>query len=183
MYHIPPSMTPDADALSVAATILSSGRSSRLYENVVRQKQLSSSVMASAGESRGPGLFRLGGMANPGKPIADLEQAIYAEVERLKTGPIEAWEIEKARNSAKRSLVASLTSSLSKAVMLSQLAVYYDDPNLINTRYERLSAITAADVQRVANQYFTPQNRTVVITNPKPATPAPGPGAAKGGLR
>jgi predicted Zn-dependent peptidase len=182
VYHIPPSMTPDADALSVAATILSGGRSSRLYENVVRQKQLSSGVMASAGESRGPGLFRLGGMANPGKPIADLEQAIYAEVERLKSGPIEAWEIEKARNSAKRSLVASLTSSLSKAVMLSQLAVYYDDPNLINTRYERLSAITAADVQRVANQYFTPQNRTVVITNPKPATPAPGPGAPKGGL-
>ena len=182
-YHVPPSMTPDADALSVAATILSGGRSSRLYENIVRQKQLSSSVMASAGESRGPGLFRLGGMANPGKPVADLEQAIYAEIERLKAGPIEAWEIEKARNSAKRSLVATLTSSLSRAVMLSQLAVYYDDPNLINTRYERLSAITAADVQRVANQYFTPQNRTVVITNPKAPAPAPAAGAPKGGLR
>ena len=58
--------------------------------------------------------------------------------------------------------------------MLSQLAVYYNDPGLINTRYERLSAITAADVQRVAKQYFTPQNRTVVITNPKPAAPHPG---------
>jgi predicted Zn-dependent peptidase len=137
--------------------------------------------MASAGESRGPGLFRLGGMANPGRAIADLEQAIYAEIERLKAGPIEAWEIEKARNSAKRGFVGSLTSSLSRAVMLSQLAVYYDDPNLINTRYERLSAITAADVQRVANQYFTPQSRTVVITNPK--APAPAAGAPKGGLR
>jgi predicted Zn-dependent peptidase len=183
VYHIPPSMTPDADALSVAATILSGGRSSRLYEAVVRQKQLSSSVMASAGESRGPGLFRFAGMANPGKPVADLEQAIYDEVERLKAGPIEAWEIEKARNIAKRSLVSSLTSSLSRAVMLSQLAVYYDDPNLINTRYERLSAVTAADVQRVAKQYFTPENRTVVVTNPKPAAPAPGAGAPKGGLR
>jgi zinc protease len=169
--------------LSVAATILSGGRSSRLYENVVRQKQLSSSVMASAGESRGPGLFRLAGMANPGKPVAELEQAIDAEVERLKAGPIEPWEIEKARNIAKRSLVASLTSSLSRAVMLSQLAVYYNDPNLINTRYERLSAITAADVQRVAAKYFTPQNRTVVITTPKAAAPAPGSGVAKGGLR
>ncbi len=182
VYHVPPSMTPDADALSVAATILSGGRSSRFYESIVRQKQLSSNVGASAGESRGPGLFQVRGMANPGKSIADLEQAIYAEVERLKAGPIEPWEIEKARNAAKRSFVSSLTSTLSRAVMLSQLAVYYNDPNLINTRYERLSSITAADVQRVATQYLTPQNRTVVVTNPKPAAPAPGPGAGKGGL-
>jgi len=168
--------------LSVAAGILSSGRSSRFYDAIVRQKQLTSSAFASAGESRGPGLFRLSGTANPGKTIPELEQALYDELERLKAGPIEAWEIEKARNIAKRSLVSSLTSSLSRAVMLSQLAVYYNDPNLINTRYERLSAITAADVQRVAKQYLTPQNRTVVITNPKPAAPAPGAGAGKGGL-
>jgi predicted Zn-dependent peptidase len=183
VYHIPQSLTPDADALSVAGTSLSSGRSSRLYENVVRQKQLSSSVFASAGESRGPGLFRVGGMVMPGKSVADLEAAIGEEIERLKNGPIEAWEIEKARNAARRSFLGGLTSSLSRAVMLSQLAVYYNDPGLINTRYERLSSITAADVQRVAKQYLTPQNRTVVITNPKPATPAPQPGAPKGGLR
>jgi len=182
VYHIPQSLTPDADALSVAGTILSSGRSSRLYENIVRQKQLSSSVFASAGESRGPGLFRVGGMVMPGKSVADLEQAIAEEVERLKAGPIEAWEIEKARNAARRGFLSSLTSSLSRAVMLSQLAVYYNDPGLINTRYERLSSITAADVQRVAKQYLTPQNRTVVITNPKPAAPAPQPGGPKGGL-
>jgi len=182
VYHIPQSLTPDADALSVAGTILSSGRSSRLYENIVWQKQLSSSVFASAGESRGPGLFRISGMVMPGKSIADLEQAIVEEVERLKAGPIEAWEIEKAQNAARRSFLAGLTSSLSRAVMLSQLAVYYNDPGLINTRYERLSSITAADVQRVAKQYLTPQNRTVVITNPKPAAPAPQPGGPKGGL-
>ena len=66
--------------------------------------------------------------------------------------------------------------------MLSQLAVFYNDPGLINTRYERLSSITAADVQRVAKQYLTPQNRTVVVTNPKPAAPAPQPGSQTGGL-
>jgi len=166
----------------VLATVLSSGRSSRFYENIVRQKQLSSGVMASAGETRGPGLFRSGGLVMPGKSIADLEQAIYAEVERVKTGPIENWEIEKARNIARRGFVSTLGSSLSRAIMLSQLAVFYNDPNLINTRWERLSSITAADVQRVAKQYLTPENRTVVITNPKPpAAPTPG-GEPKGGL-
>ena len=182
VYHIPQSLTPDADALSVLATVLSSGRSSRFYENIVRQKQLSSGVMASAGETRGPGLFRSGGLVMPGKSIADLEQAIYAEVERVKTGPIENWEIEKARNIARRGFVSTLGSSLSRAIMLSQLAVFYNDPDLINTRWERLSSITAADVQRVAKQYLTPENRTVVITNPKPpAAPTPG-GEPKGGL-
>ena len=182
VYHIPQSLTSDADALSVAGTILSSGRSSRLYENIVRQKQLSSSVSASAGESRGLGLFSIRGMVMPGKSVADLEQAIAEEVERLKTGPIEAWEIEKARNAARRSFLGSLTSSLQRAVMLSQLAVFYNDPGLINTRYERISSITEADVQRVATQYLTSQNRTVVITTPKPAAPAPQPGGQKGGL-
>jgi zinc protease len=181
VYHVPQSLTPDADALSVLGTVLSSGRSSRFYENIVRQKQLSSSVMASAGETRGPGLFRVGGLVMPGKSIADLEQAIYAEVERVKTGPIENWEIDKARNIARRGFVSTLGSSLSRAVMLSQLAVFYNDPNLINTRWERLSSITAADVQRVAKQYLTPENRSVVITNPKPAAPTPG-SEQKGGL-
>jgi predicted Zn-dependent peptidase len=176
VYHVPPAMTPDADALGVLGTVLSSGRSSRLYDTIVRQKQLSSGVSAAAPETRGPGLFRISGMVMPGKSVADLEKAMYEEVEKVKTGPIESWEIDKARNNALRGFVGTLTSSLSRAMLLSQLAVYYDDPGLINTRYQRLSSITAADVQRVAKQYLTPENRTVVITNPKPATPA-GPGA------
>ena len=57
------------------------------------------------GRAAGPGCSGVGGMANPGKAVADLEQAIYDEVERLKSGPIEAWEIEKARNSAMRGFV------------------------------------------------------------------------------
>jgi zinc protease len=183
VYHVPQSLTPDADALSVLGSILSSGRSSRFYEDLVRQKQLSSSVFASAGESRGPGLFRIGGLVMPGKSVAELEQAIYANLDKVKAGPIENWEIEKARNVARRGFVSTLGSSLSRAIMLSQLAVFYNDPNLINTRYERLSAITAADVQRVAKQYLTVENRTVVITNPKPVKPgAPGNGP-EGGLR
>jgi len=181
VYHIPQSLTPDADALSVLSTVLSSGRSSRFYENVVRQKQLSSNVGAGAGESRGPGLFRVAALVNPGKSVADLEKAIYEEIERVKTGPIESWEIDKARNTAQRNFITSLGSSLNRAVMLSQLAVFYNDPGLLNTRWQRLSAITAADVQRVARQYLTPENRTVVITNPKPAAPTTPADHEKGG--
>jgi predicted Zn-dependent peptidase len=91
--------------------------------------------------------------------------------------------MEKARNIARRSFVTTLGSSLQRAVMLSQLAVFYDDPNLINTRWERTAAVTAADVQRVAQKYLTVDNRSVVITNPKPATPGAPAARPEGGLR
>jgi predicted Zn-dependent peptidase len=174
-YKIPPSSSPDNDAIGVLATILSGGRSARFYESIVRQKQLSSGVSAFAGESRGPGLFKVIGTVLPGKTLTDLEAAIDAEIERLKTGPIADWEMEKARTSARRTFVSSLGSSLNKAIQLSQDALFYNQPGRINTREERIAKVTAADVQRVARQYLVKTGRTVVLTVPK----AP---AATGGL-
>lgn len=174
-YKVPPSSSPDADAIDVLATILSGGRSSRFFESIVRQKQLSSAVSAFSGESRGPGLFRVNGTTLPGKTLAELEAAIDAEIERLKTELVAGWEIEKARTSARRAFVNSIASSLSKAIQLSQDALYYDQPNRINTREERIAKVTAADVQRVARQYLVKTGRTVVLTVPKAA-------ASKGGL-
>jgi len=169
VFKVPPSMTADDDALNVLATVLGGGRSSRLYEQVVRQRQLASNISAFRGESMGPGLFRIIGTAAPGKSIADVEAAIHGEIERVSTASVADWEIRKARATARRSLVAGLQSSLQRAIQLSQYAAFYDNPGLINTRAARLDAVTAADVQRVARQYLTIENRTVVTTNPKPA--------------
>ena len=176
VYKIPPAMTPDEDALSVLGTVLGGGRSSRLYEQIVRQKQLASNASAFAGTSRGPGLFRINAMAAPGKSVAEIESAIDEEIERVKKGPIAAWEMEKARTSARSNFVSSVQSTLSRAVLLSQYALFHNEPGLINTRAEKIAAVTAEDVQRVARQYLTRENRSVVITNPKP------PAATKGGL-
>jgi predicted Zn-dependent peptidase len=174
-YKVPASMTADDDALGVLSTILAGGRSSRMYETIVRQRQLSPGVNAFKGESRGPGLLRVIATLSPGQDIAALEAAIDAEMEKVKAGPIADWEMEKARSSARRTLVASLQSSLQRAILLSQYALFYNDPGLINTRADRIAAVTAADVQRVARQYLTKENRTVVVTNPKA-------GAGRGGL-
>jgi len=169
-FKIPPAMSPDEDALSVLGTVLAGGRSSRLYEQVVRQKQLAPGISAFAGTSRGPGLFRVIATASPGKSVADIEAAIDAELEKIKTGSIADWEMQKARTSARSSFVSSLQSTLSRAVLLAQYAIFYDNPGLINTRAEKIAAVTAADVQRVARTYLTRENRTVVITNPKPSS-------------
>jgi len=168
-YHRPDSGAPDDDALSVLATVLAGGRSSRFYRAIVREKQLAPNVSASSGGGRGPGLFRISATVVPGKTLEALEAAIEEEVEKVKAGPIADWEIEKARSDAKRAVVAVLTSSLQRAIRLGEDALFYDDPGRINTRLDRLAKVTAADVQRVARQYLTRENRTVVLTVPKAA--------------
>jgi predicted Zn-dependent peptidase len=176
VYKIPPAMSPDEDALSVLSTVLGGGRSSRLYEQVVRQKELAANTSVFAATSRGTGLLRVNAMAAPGKALAELERAIDGEIERVKSGPIATWEMEKARTTARSSFVSNVQSTLSRAILLSEYALFHDDPNLINTRAEKIAAVTAEDVQRVARKYLTAENRTVVITSPKPAA------AGKGGL-
>jgi zinc protease len=173
-YKVPDSADPDSEALGVLATILSSGRSSRFYQSIVRQKQLSTGVSVFSEESRGPGLFRVSGTVLPGKTLADLEAAIDAEIERVKTEPLADWEIEKARTGARRSFVNTLGSSLGKAIQLSQDALFYDQPDRINTREERMAKVTAAEVQRVARKYLVKTGRTVVLTVPKAAAPKGG---------
>jgi zinc protease len=180
-YHIPGGLSPDMDALNALASILGTGRSSRMYDSLVRQQQLAVQVYTGASGSRGPTLFYLEAVAAPGKPVPDVEAAMYAEVEKIKAGPIQDWELEKARNGAKRGLVGALRNSLQRAILLGRYSVFYNDPGVINTRYERIAAITAADVQRVAKQYLVPANRSVVITMPKAAPPAAPAGQAAPG--
>jgi len=167
-YHVPSSSSPDYDALSVLSTILSSGRSSRLYESIVRQQQLAVNAFAGVAESRGPGLFTVTATPTPGKSVSDLEAAIDAEFEKVKSGPIADWELEKARVAARRSYVASQGSSLQRAIAMSQNAMFYNDPDLLAKRQARIEKVTAADVQRVAKLYLVKTNRTVVTTLPKP---------------
>jgi predicted Zn-dependent peptidase len=176
VYKIPPANAPDQPALDVLSTVLSGGRSSRFYESIVRQKQLASGgVGAGPDGARGPGLFAVIATAAPGKPIADLEAAIEAEIERIKTDPIEDWEMQKARTAARSALVSSLGSSLSRAILLGEYALFDNNPDRINTRAEEIAKVTAADVQRVAREYLVKTGRTVVITVPKspPTASAP----------
>jgi zinc protease len=165
-YRVPSSLSPDDDAVDVLGEILASGRSARLYEHLVREKQLAVTVRAFAPNSRGPRLFGIEATPAPGASLDQLEQAIYSEVEGVKAGPIADTEIEKARNLAQRQFVRNLDTSLARARNLAEYALFFGDPGRINTRWDRLARLSAADVQRVAKQYLTADNRSVVITHP-----------------
>ena len=82
--------------------------------------------------------------------------------------------MEKARNGARSSVIAGLGSSLQRAVQLGENALFYDKPEMINTRADDIAKVTAADVQRVARKYLVKTGRTVVHTVPKPAAPKGG---------
>lgn len=168
-YRIPSSLSADDDAIEVLTRVLSGGRSSRFYEHIVRRKQLAVSVGAFAPFSRGPRLLRIVATPLSGTALDALEAAIEEELARVMAGPIADWEIEKARNAARRQLVTDLGNSQSRATRLAEYALAYDDPGRVNLLYERLSNVGVADVQRVAREYFKPTNRSVVTTRPKPS--------------
>ena len=176
-YRIPSTLSPDDDTIDVLTEILAGGRSGRFFEHIVRQQQRAVSVRAFAPNSRGPRLFAIEATPSPGTTVEALEQAIYSEIDGVKAGPIAEPEIEKARNMARRQFMGSVATSLALARSLAEYTLFFGEPGRINTRWDRLAKFSAADVQRVAKQYFTPENRTVVISIPKPAAGAPDGGA------
>jgi predicted Zn-dependent peptidase len=132
-------------------------------------------INSSAQETRGVGGFYVTATLRSGVKADDVEAAVYDEISRLQKEPIADWELQKAKNGARRNFINGLQSSLAQANSIGQYAVYYGDPNLINTRLDKVSAVTKEDVQRVANKYLMQTNRTVVITVPK--------GGGRGGMQ
>src|SRR5436190_537485 len=159
--------TPDFYALQVLATALGGGGSSRFTQKLTREKEIVSGANSFAREARGVGGFYITATPRRGVTNDVVEAAIYEEIARLQKEPIADWELQKAKSGARRSFITGLQSSLGRATTIGQYAVYYNDPNLINTRLDKVMAVTKEDVMRVASNDLVPTNRTVVITVPK----------------
>ncbi len=160
------SNAPDTYALQVLNSALTGGQSSRLYQKLVKEKELVANIFAFPSPFRGGGYYQIVALVAPGRKVEDVEVAINEEIDRLQREPIADWELEKAKNFARRGSIQSLQSSLGTAIRLSEYAVFYNDPNLINTQFRKIAAVTKADVQRIAQKYLKPANRTVAITTP-----------------
>jgi predicted Zn-dependent peptidase len=164
-FHKPGLGHPDDDVFDVIDAILTDGLTSRLERKLVREKQLAASVSSDANYPgvRAPNLFVL--TATPLAPhtVAEVEAAIYEELERLKREPVSPKELEKVINNLDADLVRALRSNSGLA---SQLALYQTvagDWRYVLKSRDKIAAVTAADVQRVAARYFTRSNRTVGV--------------------
>ena len=173
-YLIPSEKSADAEALTLADIILSRGRSSRLYQSLVYQQQIAQSVNANADLKEDAGLFQITAIVAAGKKAEDAEAALKAEIKKLQDAPVTAAELEKAKNQIITSQLRQRETNNGKANALGQAAVLLGDPNRVNTDLDKLQAVTAADVQRVANKYFTEKNRYVFIYLPQALRPATG---------
>ena len=165
-YNIPAGNTPENYALQVMASALSGGRSSRMFERLVREKQLAQNVNVFVEGRRGPSLVHIVATPRPGVKPEALEAAINEELEALKKDGITARELEKARTNYLRGQVQSRAGALQLANRIASNVIYFNDPNLVNTTVDKYNAVTAEQVKAVAEKYLVPANRSVVITMP-----------------
>jgi predicted Zn-dependent peptidase len=101
---------------------------------------------------------------------ADLEAAMDAEIEKVKTTEIPDAEFQKLRNKVENKFVTGNSTMAGIAGNLANYQVFFKDANLINTEVERYMKVTPADLKRVAQKYLTPENRVVLTYLPKPTT-------------
>ena len=165
-YKIPPATHADWPALSALGQILGGGESSRLYQRLVKTQELCANIGSGSTQRMGPGLFTITCAVRPGKTVEDAETVIAEEVARVQTAAVTAEELQRVRSSSRRGSVAIRESTLTRAQSLADNAALYNDPNRINTVNEKIAAVSATDVQRVAARYLQSANRVVVQTLP-----------------
>jgi predicted Zn-dependent peptidase len=165
-YRIPEAASADNRALSVGATILGGGESSRLYQKLVKEKEVVSSISCYASGRSGPSAFQITAMVRPGKDPAEVEALISEEVAKFLSAPVTDTELAKARTGIRRSMLFPRESVLSTAIALADDTALFNDPNRFNTEPEKRLAVSAEDIQNAARKYLRSANRVVIVTNP-----------------
>jgi zinc protease len=173
-FKVPPANSPDIYALDLLTDVMGSGQSSRFYQALVKDKELAVQAVSFLQAQRGTSVILFIGLARPGKEIGMLEKGMEEEIAHLQTDLISEAELARAKMKAKTTHYARIRSSLSRAMELSQDAVFFDDPGRINSYEQNYQKVSREDVQRVAKKYLVEANRTVVITMPKAAAKAAG---------
>lgn len=179
-YHRPAGTHPDDAVYDVISDLMSSGRTSRLYRSLVRDQKIAAAAAGLSGfpGTKYPHLFAFLAIPTPGNTPEDLETAIHAEIERLKTEDVSAEELEMVKTRAKANLIRALDSNSGLAGQLATAQARYGDWRELFRSVDRIEKVTAADIRRVANETFRPSNRTVALIETQQAQ---APAAAEAG--
>jgi predicted Zn-dependent peptidase len=173
VYRMPTFGTDAWDALEVAADLLASGRASRLYRSLVRERQLAQDVTAFAFPMvGGASMFALWATARPGVEPGGLEAALFDEIERLTIDGPSLDELERVRNLHAAGVESSLERLGERADRLSMYTVLFDAPEMINTEVSRYEAVDAEGVRRAMAETLRADTR-VAHTTPPADLPAP----------
>jgi predicted Zn-dependent peptidase len=175
-WHKPTFPDPDMYAFEVIQYILTeTGRSSRLYERLVKNDGLCQQVDSfTAPGDKYPNLLAI--YATPRAPhgVGEAEKAIYQEIDRLKKEPVSEEELTRVRNKIDSNFISELNTNRGFAQRLGYYYIASHDPNILDTMRDKMKKVSAQDIMRVAQKYLTEDNRTVAeIVTEKPTDAAP----------
>ena len=162
-YHKP--TVPDREdyVFDLIDALLSNGRTSRLYKSLVLNKKIASSVDASNGfpGARFPNLFIINAVPLKGVDCANLEKAIYAEIDRLSREPITPQELAKVKKQFRADFIRNLNSNKGLSHMLSYYQVVCNDWRYVEKSLDVIEGIKPEEIQAAAKKYLVQRNRTV----------------------
>ncbi|MHC4545376.1 MAG: M16 family metallopeptidase [Planctomycetota bacterium] len=164
-YHKPGYNHPDNAVFDAITDIIGLGRTSRLHKSLVKEKKIAVAASAFQGlpGDKYPGLFLFYAFPAKGNTYQECEEAIYEEVEKLKTELVTSEELAKAKTRARAGLIRQLDSNSGLAGQLTSYEVVTGDWRNLFNQLDQIDKVTAEDIQRVAKEYFTKKNRTVGV--------------------
>jgi predicted Zn-dependent peptidase len=168
-YHRPAVKHPDDVIYDMIASILSSGRTSRLYKSLVEKQQLALNAAGYSGfpGNKFPNLMLFYALTAPGHTVDEVATALGAEIDRLKTTPVSATELDRVKTQARAGLLRSLDSDTGMAQALLEYEIKTGSWRNLFKQIDQIAAVTTQDIQRVAQATFVPQNRTIGKLLPK----------------
>ncbi len=161
-------LSPDDPVYDVISDLMSSGRTSRLYKSLVRDKKIAIQAAGFSGfpGQKYPNLFLFYALPSQGHTNEECLTAINDEINRLKTEPVSAEELNGVKARARAGLIRALSSNSGLAMQLTYAAVVMGDWHQLFTSLDKINAVTAADIQRVADEVFVDNNRTIGTIEP-----------------
>ena len=166
-FHIPNFQNPDQVKLSAISGLLSDGKSSRLYSDLVDKKHLVNQIYAYNMENKDPGIFLFLAACNPGVKAEDVENEIKKQIELLVTSKVSQAELDKVKINTKAEFIYSLESSTSVADLFGSYLARGDIAPLEHYE-ESINKLTLDDIQTTAKKYFDFSKSTTVILRKKP---------------
>ncbi|AKG23215.1 M16 family metallopeptidase [Calothrix sp. 336/3] len=162
-YHRPAVTHPDNAVYEVIGRLLSDGRTSRLYKSLVEKQQLALSAQGFSGfpGDKYPNLMLFYALTAPGKTVEQVAVALRQEIERLKTEAVAVKDLERVKTNIKAELIKSLNSNSGMAQQLLEYEIKTGSWRNLFKQLDLIAAVKPADIQRVAQATFVPENRTV----------------------